>query len=341
MRLAVASPVGAGSARWRTSPVLLDTAGTAGGDVARWISELDGYLTDPARGDGTPVTVIGRRTQLTRRWLVQRELATRGAGMVVAANNASFALGRAHRRVLLHNALHFLHPAEEHLLDRMPRAFRAQIPLVRQLSRRADLIVVPSSSMAERVCRRLPGVYDRVQVRAHPVTGYGSPLPTREPFILVPALPASYRDVVVELRRLLAAMWLTGRGTRLCIAAGPDEVPPTVAWHPLATRLGMLAPRHLSLLWRQASAIFFPSDIESFGYPLAQARVQGIPVLAPDTWQAREIAGPALVPYRPGQRNGLIDALSALDTPVAAQPLAFDRTAYFRWLLQIDSGPAG
>jgi glycosyltransferase involved in cell wall biosynthesis len=212
--------------------------------------------------------------------------------------------------------------------------------VVRQLSRRADLIVVPSSAMAERVCRRLPEVHDRVQVRAHPVTSYGSRLPTDTPFILVPVLPAPYKNLVVELRRLLAALSLTGRDIPLRVTAGPDDLPPALARHPLVIPLGVLPPRQLGRLWRQAAAVFFPSSTESFGYPLAEARVHGIPVLAPDSWQAREIAGPALVPYRPGHPTGLADALSALDTPVPAQPSAFDRSAYFRWLLAIGGGDA-
>jgi hypothetical protein len=319
-------------------PVVLDTAGAAVGGAARWVTELDAYLA--GHGDNPPVTVIGRRTPLTPRWLVHRELATRGADMVVAANNASFALGRAQRRVLLRNALHFLHPGEEHLLAGMPRAFRAQIPVVRQLSRRADLIVVPSSAMAERVCRRLPEVHDRVRVRAHPVTPFGPRLPSDAPFILVPALPAPYKNLVVELRRLLAALSLTGREIRVRITARIDDLPPGLANHPLVTALGVVPPERLAHLWRQAAAVFFPSTGEAFGYPLAEARVQGVPVLAPDSWQAREIAGPALVPYRPGHPKGLAHALSALDSPVPAQPDAFDRSAYFQWLLETPSGHA-
>jgi glycosyltransferase involved in cell wall biosynthesis len=314
-----------------SSTVVLDTAGAAVGGAARWIAELDAYLA----AGGTAVTVIGRGTPLTPRWLLHRELAAHGADMVVAANNASFALRRAHRRVLLRNALHFLHPGEEHLLTGMSRAFHAQIPVVRQLSRRADDIVVPSSAMAERVCSRLPHVRDRVRVRAHPVTAFGSRIPSAEPFVLVPVLPAPYKNLVVELRGLLAALAATGRGLPLHVTARPDDLPPDLAGHPLITVLGVLPPERLAHLWQQAAAVFFPSTVEAFGYPLAEARVHGVPVLAPDSAQAREIAGPALVPYRPGDPSSLADALSALDTPVPAQPLAFDRSAYFRWLLQI------
>lgn len=324
------------------STVVLDTAGAAVGGAARWVVELDLYIADSgARGADRPIRVIGRQNALTAGWLLRRELATHDAGIVVAANNASFALGRAQRRVLLRNALHFLHPAEEHLLAGMSRAFRTQIPVVRQLSRRADLIVVPSSAMAERVCRRLPGVHDRVRVRAHPVTAYGPRLPAQEPFILVPVLPAPYKNLAVEMRRLLTALALTGRFTTVRVSAGPDDLPPAVALHPLVTLLGVLPPRQLGELWRQAAAVFFPSSLESFGYPLAEARVHGIPVLAPDSWQAREIAGPALVPYRPTDPGGLADALAALDIPVPAEPSAFDRGAYFRWLLDIGGRDAG
>ena len=50
-------------------------------------------------------------------------------------------------------------------------------------------------------------------------------------------------------------------------------------------------------MWARSRAIYFPTDLESFGYPLAEARVSGQPVIARDTALNREIAGPALCRY--------------------------------------------
>ena len=54
-------------------------------------------------------------------------------------------------------------------------------------------------------------------------------------------------------------------------------------------------------LWARSRVIYFPTEIESFGYPLAEARVHGQPVIAPDTEQNREIAGAALFGFTIGE----------------------------------------
>jgi glycosyltransferase involved in cell wall biosynthesis len=83
--------------------------------------------------------------------------------------------------------------------------------------------------------------------------------------------------------------------------------------------------------------------VEAFGYPLAEARVHGVPVLSPDGPLAREIAGRALVPYRSGDRDSLACALERCEEPVAPETCAFDAAAYFRWLLgeSADVAPEG
>src|SRR5215510_1244073 len=89
--------VAGGAVKGRGSTVVLDIAGAAVGGAARWVTELDAYLADEAGA----VRVIGRGRSLTASWLVHREIVARRAAMVIAENNASFALRGAHRRVLL------------------------------------------------------------------------------------------------------------------------------------------------------------------------------------------------------------------------------------------------
>ena len=81
--------------------------------------------------------------------------------------------------------------------------------------------------------------------------------------------------------------------------------------------------------WRTRSrAIFFPTDLESFGYPLAEARVSGQPVIACDTEQNREIAGRALCGYAPDDPGSLRRAVGlALTVQVLPDPAPFDPTA--------------
>jgi glycosyltransferase involved in cell wall biosynthesis len=311
-----------------TERVILDVAGGGIGGAARWVAELDGFLA----ATGAAVTVTGQGRRLTPGWLAGRECRAIGARMAVAANNVSFLAAGGQRRVVLRNALHFPDPGEEPLLARMPRSFRAQLPVVRSALGRADTVVVPSAGMAERVRRCVPAVRNRLVVRPHPVTPVGPRQPAAEPFLLVPVLPAPYKNLVPQLATLLAALDRAGLPIEVRLTAGPADLPAGLARHPRLRLLGTLPHHRLARLWQQATGAFFPSTMEAFGYPLAEARVYGVPVLAPDGPQAREIAGPALAPYRSGDLASLTGALDRLAGPVPAEPSAYDRDGYFRWL---------
>lgn len=253
--------------------------------------------------------------------------------MTIASNNVTFAFAGEHRCVLLRNPVHFLSESEAELLGRMPPRFRAQVPVVRRMATRADLVVTPSSAMAERVVRWVPSVRGRLVVRPHPVTSVGPRLPSTAPFVLVPVIPHPYKDLVQHLSQLVAALDRTEHPLAVRITAHAADLPASLAEHPRVVTLGMVPHDRLAPMWREATAAFFPNAVESFGYPLAEARVYGVPVLAPDSALAREIAGPALVPYQPQDPASLAAALERSATPIPAEPHAFDRNAYFRWLL--------
>ncbi|MGC4808142.1 glycosyltransferase [Micromonospora sp. DT233] len=323
----------AGTVRTATVPaqraVLLDIAGSELGGAARWRAELEHYLA--ARPD--TVTVVGQGRRITSSWLLRRERLAQGYGLVVAPNNLSFAVSGAERRLLLRNALHFLHPAERHLLARMPRAFQAKIPVVRRLVARADLVVVPCSAMAERVTRLLPTVGRRLVVRPHPVTPVGPRRPTQTPTILVPVVPGPYKNLVPQLRLLVGMADRAGHPARILVTAAPADLPVDLREHERIETLGIVAHDRLAQLWRTATAAFYPSVLESFGYPLAEARAYGVPVISPVSAQSVEIAGPALRGYDPNSPRSLGEALAGIAEPVPAEPRAFDRDAYFDFLL--------
>ena len=87
---------------------------------------------------------------------------------------------------------------------------------------------------------------------------------------------------------------------RLRVTANQEEVPETLARHPRVDVVGRLDHHALRELWARSQAIYFPTEIESFGYPLAEARVHGQPVIALDTEQNREVAGAALCSFTAG-----------------------------------------
>ena len=111
-------------------------------------------------------------------------------------------------------------------------------------------------------------------------------------------------------------------------------MPAAVACHPRIELVGRLPHSELREMQARSRAIYFPTDLESFGYPLAEARVSGQPVIARDTAQNREIAGPALCGYAPGDPDSLRRAVkAALTADVAPDPGPFDPDRYFGWLL--------
>lgn len=114
--------------------------------------------------------VVGRARTLSPRWLFEREWAVPKAARRIALNNVGFARRGGLRVVLLRNALHF--STEEELARlgyAIPRALEAQVPIVRAMAKRADLIVVPCHAMGVRVLSFLPSLRDRLVARPHPV----------------------------------------------------------------------------------------------------------------------------------------------------------------------------
>jgi hypothetical protein len=321
-----------------TATVTVDVAGAQMGGAARLAGELYSYLARTGRSD---VEVIGMGRSLSPGWLVRREIRPLGRGRQVALNNVSFLRPGGPRWVLLRNALHFMTETEAARLDPAVRyAMGRDAAVVRAAARRADQLVVPSSAMAERVARSMPGARGRTTVRPHPVSAgsvlAGSvPGQTREPCILCPVLFAPYKRMNERLAELLAVIGeYREPNVRVQVTASPADLTPDLAAHPRLEFLGRVDPAELGQAWADTRAIYFPTDLESFGYPLAEARVLGRPVIARDTAQNQEIAGPALRGFDPADPDSLRQAVNAaLKDQVDPDPAPFDPDAYFDWML--------
>jgi glycosyltransferase involved in cell wall biosynthesis len=316
-----------------TGPVTVDVAGAQVGGAARYAAELRSYLERTGRGD---VRLIGTARRVDPIWLAQRETIGPRSRRRIALNNVSFMAPGAERWALLRNALHFLTEAEALTLEpSLLASVRREAAVVRLAARRADAIVVPSTAMAERVIRLLPTVKKRLSIRPHPVSPYSVPLPLRDPAILCPVLFSSYKHMGERLSELLAAMDACGDpSVRLRITAERAELSADLAANPRTELLGRLSHTELRSLWARSKAIYFPTGIESFGYPLAEARASGWPVIARETPQNREIAGSALCGFTPSDPASLGAAVEfALGRTVEPEPMPFDPNAYFDWLL--------
>src|SRR6202035_4515341 len=164
----------------RPAGVVVDAAGARVGGAARYLDELRCYLERSRRGG---VTVIGAGRGVGPGWLLRRE-AGRGALRArrrVALNNVGFCGPGGERWTLLGNALHFLSAGEEAELAPGLRArVRRQAALARLAPRHSDVLVVPSTAMASRVTRAMPGLSGRVVVRPHPVSACPVPVMAAE-----------------------------------------------------------------------------------------------------------------------------------------------------------------
>jgi glycosyltransferase involved in cell wall biosynthesis len=316
-----------------TTSVTIDIAGGQVGGAARYATEVYGYLQRSAYDD---IKVIGMRRRLGPAWLAIREATAARRGRRVALNNVGFFTPGGERWTLVANPLHFLTAAE--MAAQVPAlrsAMSRQIPVVHQAARRSDVLVAPSTAMAERIKATLPDVADRVFVRLHPVSA--NPVPRRPggSRILCPVLFASYKNMPDRLAEWLAAVdHVLAESVRLIVTADVAEVPASLAANPRLELVGRLALGPLCDLWASSQAVYFPSGLESFGIPLAEARVNGQPVIAQDTPINREIAGPALCGYQVGDPHSVRHATeTALSMELAPDPAPFDPDAYFDWML--------
>lgn len=316
-------------------PALLDVAGASKGGAARFLHELDAWLQrDAARGES--VRIIGRDRRLTPAWLLQREVTALGTVRRVALNNASFLAHGGERVVLLRNALHFASKTELDALGFVPsRELRAQIPVIRILAHRADRVVVPCTAMADRVAAHAPGLRKRIVVRGHPVSTpeWSSQEPEGRDTILVPIVPAPYKNLEQHVSALLEAA--QGLDLRVVVTATPDQLP-RLAARDRVEFVGLLSTGQLQPYWEHARAIYYPTGLESFGYPLAEARVGGRWIIARNTDQNMEIAGPALAPYSVGDTESLRTAVqSTLSEDPQPDPEPNDPDSYFHWLIGV------
>jgi glycosyltransferase involved in cell wall biosynthesis len=316
-----------------TAAVTVDAAGAQMGGAARYLEELRGYLTRTGRED---VQVIGSRRRVGPGWLLRRELTGLARTRWIALNNVGFVAPGGQRWTLLRNALHFLTPGEQAQLDpALVASVRRDAVVVHLAARRSDVLVAPSTAMAERIATVRPELSSRVVVRPHPVSAAPiRPLPGN-PVILCPVLFASYKQMGQRLAELLAAVGDLGDpSVRVRVTAHATELPGPIACHPQVELVGRISPGELREMQARSHAIYYPTGLESFGYPLAEARASGQPAIARDSAQNREIAGPALCGYTPGDPGSLHQAVkAALTADIAPDPGPFDPDRYFGWLL--------
>lgn len=313
--------------------VTVDVAGGPMGGAARFRLEFYKYLEGTGRKD---IGIIGADRRLDPAWLMRREMVGHSRARRVALNNVGFVAPGGERWTLLGNALHFLTGQEISAIDPSLRSVaRRQAAVVRLAARRSDVLIAPCSAMAERVAHVMPTVSKRLVVRMHPVSCRAEHRIASSQTILCPIIFEPYKHMPARL-----AEWLSATDGHLdpsitmLVTARRSEVPASLAGNPRIKLVGRLDLASLRKLWESSRAIYFPPDLESFGFPLAEARAYGLPVIAQDTPQNREIAGNALYGFSVSEPESLLNATElALAKDIMPNPEPFDPTAYFDWML--------
>jgi hypothetical protein len=303
------------------------------GGAARYRAEVYRYLARTGRED---VKLIGADRRLDSAWLLQRETAKPLRARRVALNNVSFLSPGGDRWTIVANSWHFATDQERETLTADARgAIGRRAAVVRLAVRRSDVIIAPCTDMAERIIRVLPSVQPRVVVRMHPVSTYEVPDKPRDQIILCPVIFSHYKRMATRIMDLLSAVdHHIEPSVRIMVTAERCELPESLSNHPRVKLVGRLAVNDLRPLWESSRAIYFPTSMEAFGYPLAEARANGVPVIALESSQNREIAGPALCGFAEGNLGSLREATEiALKKEVKPDPTPFNPEAYFNWLL--------
>lgn len=101
------------------------------------------------------------------------------------------------------------------------------------------------------------------------------------------------------------------------------------------TLMGELGPAELSVLYRHARMLCFPSYLETFGHPLVEAMSSGTPIVAADIPTSRELCGEAARYVDPHDAAGIGETLRTLwhDEPARANMRAagLRRARDFSW----------
>lgn len=313
--------------------VIVDVAGGPAGGAARFRGELYQYLSVTGRED---VEIIGDQKRLAPSWLLRREVAWPSRSRKVALNNVGFLTPGGERWTLLGNALHFLTDAEISSLHPSLRPVATQQAIVVRLAaKRSDVLIAPCSAMAERVASIVPSVKRRLTVRMHPVSANTNQAKPTEPLILCPVIFEEYKHMPDRLTEWVNAVdEHVDPAVRMIVTASPSEVPTSLACSRRIELVGRLKHAEIRKLWARSRAVYFPTGLESFGFPLAEARVNGQPIIARDTPQTREIAGAALHGFTLGNLDSLRLATElALSADVDPDPEAFNPADYFDWML--------
>ncbi|MPY77478.1 MAG: glycosyltransferase [Actinophytocola sp.] len=252
--------------------------------------------------------------------------------------------------VTVHDTVPWTHP---HTLA--PRGANWHRSMVARAMRRADVVVVPTQSVADDLHRYVPGT-SSVRVIAHGVAevfnaaedaqdrvdvsrldlpnryvlAVGTLEPRKGLDVLIEAVARLHRTTVFAPHLLLVGQPAKGGPDPSALAAEHGLAPDAVRVFSKLTDL------ELAAVMRRSAILAAPSHAEGFGLPVLEAMAAGVPVVHSDAPALVEVAGEAGVTVRRGDVTALSDALrDVLSDPLWTAQLAAAgrrRAAEFSWL---------
>jgi alpha-1,3-rhamnosyl/mannosyltransferase len=256
--------------------------------------------------------------------------------------------GRTACVVTIHDVIPLAFP------DHAPRARKRRLfpiykRLMREVGRRADLLLTVSAASRRDVIRHLHipqasesavrVIYNGVDPQYHPPTGATSPHP---PTLLFVGRMDPYKNLVAVIEAL--AILRAGRvpDARLRVVGAPDHRYPDAPDR--ARRLGLdeaidwigyASDDELLRHYQEADVFALPSRYEGFGLPVIEAMACGTPVVCGNAGSLPEIAGDAAIQVDPDHIRGLADAIARILTDPATAAALRDRglaqAARFSW----------
>ena len=183
--------------------------------------------------------------------------------------------------------------------------------------RRAQRVLCPSTATADRLVRELGIDPRKVLVAPWGVDDvfHSSQHDERGDYVLFVGRWEPRKGLGI-LHRAIRDLAADGRRLRLVVAGGPGwraegEIRSLRA-DPDVDLVQDPSDRRLAELYAHALALVYPSSMEGFGFPVAEAMASGCPVAASDLPELRELAQDAAIYFRPGDQGDLADALRIL-----------------------------
>jgi glycosyltransferase involved in cell wall biosynthesis len=238
--------------------------------------------------------------------------------------------------LLVRNALYLSKTYQQMFLGKHGLRFRIAFALRRWMIlrsvRSADVVMTPTQAMLDDLAQFV-GLDRRKTLVNHygvaPQDGVGAAEAATKPGV-IRLINVSLYSEHKNLSTLLNAMALLNRN-----GAGKFLLKTTVnpAWEgaawtvthkedlalarqadvaPWVEFLGPLQSEQVEDLYRQGDVFVFPSICESFGHPMVEAMVHGLPIVAADTQVNREMCGEAAVYFSPLDPEDLAAKIVAL-----------------------------